>query len=438
VDELERKTVEIGKSLAAVEPHVPIPRRLEERAIDSLLSDPGFKTQVFRLVDVYPALRSTSDRFSHLDSYLSVPAAPGLVRRGLRLASSSSLGRKSAVRVLDFSIARMARRFIAGTTPAEAIPVLKELWADGTAPILDLLGEVTVTDPDADRYSRRVEQYLTDVAIEMAGWDDQAGLRRDHHGDLPRLSVALKPTAMSAHYHPLTAVGGIDEAAGRIRPILQAAQQHSAFVWFDMEHFAVRDLTETLFRRLATEFPDVEMGIVVQAYLRDSVDQLARLIEFAKSRTRPIGIRLVKGAYWDTETIEAQAHGWPCPVFEVKSETDANFEAATGLLNGAAEWVRPAYASHNLRSVARAIADARHRGLGDDVIEVQVLYGMGDDLRAAASELGIRTRFYAPVGELIPGMAYLVRRLLENTSNESFLRQSRDKHELDELLRAPA
>ena len=433
----EQQTLEIGRRLAAAEPAEPWIRRIEENLIDRLLADPGFKTQVFRLVDVYPSLRDAEDRFGHMSTYLSGDAAPSFVRRGLAVAGKLAIGRRSAAGVLDYSIARMARRFIAGSTPAEALPALERLWQKGSAPILDLLGEVTVTDPDADRYANRVTEYLSTVAEAMALWESRPHLESDHHGPLPRLSVAIKPTATSAHYHPLPATEGKDEAAARIRPILDAAGRHGVFVWLDMEHFAVRDLTGDLFRRLATEYPDVEMGIVVQAYLRDSIPQLEALIDFAKSRTRPIGIRLVKGAYWDTETVEAAAHGWPCPVFEDKADTDINFEKATAVLNAAAEWVRPAYASHNLRSVAHAIADARSRGLGNEAIEFQVLYGMGDDLRAALADLGMRTRFYAPVGELIPGMAYLVRRLLENTSNESFLRQSRHEAELDDLLAAP-
>ncbi len=432
-------TIDIGRRLARAEPTQQLARRWEDKLVDWLLSDQAFKTQAFRLVDVYPALRSTADRFDHLYSYLHVQAAPGLVRTGLRLASKSGLGRRVAVQILDASISRMARRFIAGSTPEEALPTLSDLWSQRTAPILDLLGEVTVTDRDADRYGTRVEEYLTSVASRMAAWPPQDHLVTDHHGLLPRLAVAIKPTALSARYHPLSADVGIAEAATRIRPILRSAIRHDVFIWFDMEYYAVRDLTVRLFKLLLEEpeFARVNAGIVVQAYLRDSMSQLEDIVEFAASRPHPIGVRLVKGAYWDTETVEAAAHGWPSPVYAEKSETDANFEACTSVLNAAYQVLRPAYASHNLRSVANAIADAQRKSLPENALEFQMLYGMGDDLRRATNQLGMRTRFYAPVGELIPGMAYLVRRLLENTSNESFLRQSRSHEELDELLAPP-
>ena len=132
-------------------------------------------------------------------------------------------------------------------------------------------------------------------------------------------------------------------------------------------------------------------------------------------------MRLVKGAYWDHEVVEARQHGWSVPVFERKADCDANFEALTARLLEARPLVRVAIASHNLRSVAHAIA--RNEQLGGDPgdVEFQVLRGLGDDLGHALSANGLRVRAYCPVGDLVAGMAYLVRRLSENTANDSFL-----------------
>ncbi len=131
---------------------------------------------------------------------------------------------------------------------------------------------------------------------------------------------------------------------------------------------------------------------------------------------------MVKGAYWDHEDIVAAAAGWPSPVFAQKSHTDASFERCTKYLLDHAGEVRPAIASHNLRSLAHAIAYAQQRELTTDALELQLLYGMAEPVHAALVHEGRRVRVYAPVGELIPGIGYLVRRLLENTSNESFVR----------------
>ncbi len=148
-------------------------------------------------------------------------------------------------------------------------------------------------------------------------------------------------------------------------------------------------------------------------------------------------VRLVKGAYWDHEVIEARQHGWSVPVFEDKADCDRNFERLTRELIDAHPLVRPAIASHNLRSVAHAIAYNRSVGGEDRDLELQVLRGLGDELGSALASLGFRVRVYCPVGDLIAGMAYLVRRLLENTANDSFLGDQQRGVPLEELLAAP-
>jgi RHH-type proline utilization regulon transcriptional repressor/proline dehydrogenase/delta 1-pyrroline-5-carboxylate dehydrogenase len=180
-------------------------------------------------------------------------------------------------------------------------------------------------------------------------------------------------------------------------------------------------------------------GIVLQAYLRDSGEQLATILDWARgsSRQAPVQVRLVKGAYWDHELVEARQHGWPTPVFEVKADCDRNFEALTQALLDARPAVRVAIASHNLRSVSHAIAYNRLSGGEDQDLEVQVLRGLGDELQDALAASGFRVRTYCPVGDLVAGMAYLVRRLLENTSNESFLHEQASGTALEELLAAP-
>jgi RHH-type proline utilization regulon transcriptional repressor/proline dehydrogenase/delta 1-pyrroline-5-carboxylate dehydrogenase len=180
-------------------------------------------------------------------------------------------------------------------------------------------------------------------------------------------------------------------------------------------------------------------GMVLQAYLRDSPEQLDRVLAWTRSATRevPLTVRLVKGAYWDHELVEAVQEGWPVPVFEVKADCDRNFEELTRRLLDARPYVRVAVASHNLRSVSHAIAYNRASG-GEDVdLELQVLRGLGDELQDALATRGFRVRTYCPVGDLVAGMAYLVRRLLENTSNESFLSEQARGVPLDELLAAP-
>src|SRR4029077_19882658 len=142
-------------------------------------------------------------------------------------------------------------------------------------------------------------------------------------GPLARVNISIKPTALASLYAPITREDGLIQAKGRLRPVLREARDGGAFVHFDMEHYDVKDLTLQLFSELLEEdeFAEVDAGIVIQAYLKDSRNDLARLFERSAPRRTPITVRLVKGAYWDTETVVAKAEGWPVPVFEHKVET---------------------------------------------------------------------------------------------------------------------
>jgi RHH-type proline utilization regulon transcriptional repressor/proline dehydrogenase/delta 1-pyrroline-5-carboxylate dehydrogenase len=225
-----------------------------------------------------------------------------------------------------------------------------------------------------------------------------------------------------------------------LKPLFLKARDSGVFLNLDLERFAHRDLTYAAFADLCRDedlrdYP--HLGIVVQAYLRDSAEIVQGLIHLAKDRGAPFTVRLVKGAYWDYETILAAQEHWPSPVFLRKAETDAQFERLTKKLVDNWEWTRPALGTHNIRSIAVGVAAAEAAGLPAGALEIQVLHGMADSIRRAAVRQGYRVREYVPVGELIPGMAYLVRRLLENTANESFLRLTFAQHQDAELLLEP-
>ena len=146
----------------------------------------------------------------------------------------------------------------------------------------------------------------------------------------------------------------------------------------------------------------------------------------------------MKGAYWDYEKIISQQNGWVCPVFLQKPESDANFETCTRVLLDNESIVTAAFGSHNVRSIAHAMAYAEEKGIEKSRFEFQLLYGMAGPIKRALVEMGYRVREYSPVGELLPGMSYLVRRLLENTSNEGFLRAKFSENlSAAQLLRDP-
>src|SRR5256884_69714 len=199
-----------------------------------------------------------------------------------------------------------------------------------------------------------------------------------------------------------------------------------------MEDRRLRELTLKPFMELADE-PEFRhertLGIGLEAYLRVAEAAARRRIGWASRRGTPVSVRLVKGAYWDYEPAQGELDHWPVPVFETKPEPDASFERLTRLFLEHAEAIDLAVGSHNIRSIAHALAAREARGLPQGALEFQALYGMAQPLVRALTERGERVRIYMPFGELIPGMAYLVRRLLENTSNESFLRRGFAEHE---------
>jgi RHH-type proline utilization regulon transcriptional repressor/proline dehydrogenase/delta 1-pyrroline-5-carboxylate dehydrogenase len=402
---------------------------------------PEFKVPLFRFVDALPACQDARDVMHHLQGYLDTPVSPAAVRAGLHVAAAVPGGDHLAAGVARAGVRRMARRFIAGQTAAEATDALADLWRHGYAASVDLLGEKTVTLADADRYATRVIELLASATTAARTWPANDRLERDPWGSLPRVNVSIKATALAPLLTPYTMSAGIDQAMARLGPILELADRAGATINVDSEHDDVKDATFALVREIGRTFPDgPQLGCVVQAYRTDAYDDLSALITWsATTLRRPLQLRLVKGAYWDAETITAKAHRWAPPVWQTKSDSDTSYERCVALMIDHAGEIRPAFASHNVRSLAYALCAADAADLPDGTIEAQVLYGMAVRLHHALRDLGVRTRVYVPVGELVPGMAYLVRRLLENTSNDSFVRrQYRDSATVDDLVAAPA
>jgi RHH-type proline utilization regulon transcriptional repressor/proline dehydrogenase/delta 1-pyrroline-5-carboxylate dehydrogenase len=393
-------------------------------------------------VDVTPACRSLDDLARHLTGYLDeVDERPPPIEAAVRM-SGTRAGRAALGAAAAAGVRHMAHRFIVGETPRAAVRPIRDLWGHGAAVSLDLLGEATVTEAEADRYAERCLDALETLAAAAPSWPARPILEQDSLGRLPRVNLSVKVSALSPLLRPQAPEVGRDDAARRMRPLLARARELGAHLHIDMESVDTAEATIGLIFDVlgAPELRDgPSTGLVIQAYLRESPEQLEQVIDWARSagRRTPLVVRLVKGAYWDHEVVDARQHGWTPPVFEEKRDSDRNFEALTRRLLEAWPHVRPAIASHNLRSVAHAVAVNRQLGREDRDLELQVLRGLGDDLAAALADQGMRVRIYCPVGDMVAGMAYLVRRLLENTSNESFLGDMGRGVPLDELLAAP-
>ena len=400
------------------------------KIIDYCMAHEAFKIEMFRFVDVLPMLSNSDAVARHIKEYfgrdgLKFPAAVKTAMIGA--TAFGGLGAKMASGTIEKNVVEMARRFVVGQTPDEALPVLQKLRDDDITFTVDLLGEATVSEVESEIYAKRYVEVLDVLNREKDNWPEKDLLDQGPNGPLPKVNLSVKVSSLYSQMDALAYEGSLEALKNRLRPLMVRAKETGALVNIDLEQFCFKDLTLDLFMQLCEE-PELagypNFGIVVQAYLKTAIDDTQRLIKWAKKRKTPITVRLVKGAYWDYETILAKQKGWPSPVFTKKSDTDACFEQVSRMLIDAYPLVLPAFGSHNIRSIAHAIAYARQKGLPDSALEMQSLYGMAEPIRRATIKCGFRQRVYAPIGELIPGMAYLVRRLLENTSNEGFMRQS--------------
>jgi len=440
---IEELTRRYGREiLAAAREEQPLPltpRWFDDRMMAWGMNDEALKVQLFRLVDVLPMLRTASDVTRHLREYLEEAGAhlPPVIRLGARRIPHDGLSARLVASAARLNAERLARRFIAGTDLGEALQTIEAMRARSLAFSVDLLGEAVLTTEEALQYQRAYLDLVDGLARQVNHWPTVDRIDRDDAGPLPRVNVSVKLSSLYSQFDPIDPAGTLEAVKERLRPIFRAARRRGAFVNVDMEQFAYKDLTLRIFQDVLYEpefrdWPDA--GIAIQAYLRTCGDDLAALAEWACARGTPVWVRLVKGAYWDYENVIAAQQGWPLPVFAHKWETDANFEAQTRFLLERRSALRPAFGTHNIRSMAYAIAGAEHLGLDPRAVEFQFLYGMGDPIKTALIRMGRRVRVYSPYGRLLPGMAYLVRRLLENTANESFLRASFIEHASEEKL----
>lgn len=394
------------------------------RLMDWSMKDPVFKTQLFRFVDVLPSLNSSAEIVRHLQEYLgdkAVELNPAL-KAGL---AASSFAPALVATPVKAQIVDMAGQFVAGVSGEDLIRQIRKNIKLGIATTIDLLGEAVVSEEEADVFLKRNLEILDSVSKFYASEPAPCFSDVGPDGPLPRLNLSVKISALTPDVHPADPENSIKALKQRLRPILRRAAEVGALINFDMESYKLKDLTLALFKSIFEEPEFAQkpaIGIAVQAYLRDCEQDLRELIAWARARQRRLNIRLVKGAYWDYETIMAQQREWPVPVWQKKPESDANYEKLTVLLLQNADIVTANFASHNVRSCAHAIVQAERLKVNPKHFEFQALYGMADELKASLLQLGHRVREYSAIGELLPGMAYLVRRLLENTSNEGFLR----------------
>jgi len=312
----------------------------------------------------------------------------------------------------------MAKRFIAGESIELAEESLKLLGQTGRDVTLDQLGELVVSEKEADKYCEEVIKLIRGFSLHVPkGERNNSGIHRAH--------VSIKVSALCSDFKPYAPEYTFEYVAPRLKKILLVAKQEDVFINIDAEHYDYRDIVFYVYKRVLLETPELSdfdgTGIVLQAYLRDAYFHFQEIVELAKERKIAMPVRIVKGAYWDAETVEADAHSYNAPEFLNKEETDLNFRQLIIKMFEADPHIKLCLASHNFADHCFAEALRQKEFSDTPVIEHQCLHMTYEALSTAMAKMGWTVRNYVPVGSLIVGMAYLVRRIMENSSQVGVL-----------------
>jgi len=422
---LEKRIQELGSVLLTDIREQDDGQHWLDALVNYAISDPQFRLQTLRFIDTLPSLDDDVELTRHLQEYfgnLETPL-PELALWGLKQSDKPWLAHIAAP-LVRYTIRGLARRFMGGNNIQRACNTVDRIKRVGMSSSLDILGEASVSEHEADNYQQAYLEMIPAMSAHMQAWSDSEIVDQLHGRAAPRLNVSLKLSSLYSQIDAADTKGSVRAIKQRLIPILNCALEHHAFVMIDMEQYDFKNIIITVFLEILEDsrfrhWPDI--GIAIQAYLRDAFDDLSRIVEALNKRSTPASVRLVRGAYWDYETIVANQNNWPSPVWLHKNDTDANFERCMDFLFSEHPVIETVIATHNTRSLAAAMVIAKSYNLSKQDYEFQMLYGMANVLKNSLVQRQQHLRIYVPYGETLPGMAYLVRRLLENSSGQSVL-----------------
>ncbi len=324
----------------------------------------------------------------------------------------------------------MAWQFIMGRTIAEALKRSCSGENKRYRYSFDMLGEAALTAADAERYQQAYTNAITAIGASV----DPAKPPMSQPG------ISIKLSALCPRYEYTQKQRACAELSKRLLELVMLAKQQGIGLTVDAEEADRLELSLMIFEKVFLS-PELKgwngFGLAVQAYQKRALPVLQWLNQLALSCGRIIPLRLVKGAYWDTEIKRAQEQGLSgYPVFTRKSNTDVSYQACARYLLSECRSIYPQFATHNAQTLAYIYHHANHRKF-----EFQRLHGMGEELYAEVinkDKLNVPCRVYAPVGAHQDLLPYLVRRLLENGANTSFVNQmAHDEPNIDELIKDP-
>jgi RHH-type proline utilization regulon transcriptional repressor/proline dehydrogenase/delta 1-pyrroline-5-carboxylate dehydrogenase len=328
----------------------------------------------------------------------------------------------------------LGRQFVMGRTIGEALERAEALEAKGYRYSYDMLGEAARTAADAERYFQSYSAAIAAIGKAAAG-----------RGPIASPGISIKLSALHPRYEFAQRRRVLDELVPRVVALGQAAKRHDIGFTIDAEEAERLDLSLEVIEAISAD-PSLAgwngFGLAIQAYQKRCLPLVDWLADMARRHQRRLMVRLVKGAYWDSEIKNSQERGLGgYPVFTRKASTDVSYLACAKRLLAAPDAFFPQFATHNAHTLAAIVEMAGGEAAAREKLEFQRLHGMGEPLYeqvVPAETMGIAARIYAPVGSHEDLLAYLVRRLLENGANTSFVNRIVDeKAPLDEIVADP-
>ncbi|MCU7853180.1 MAG: proline dehydrogenase family protein [Candidatus Thiodiazotropha sp. (ex Monitilora ramsayi)] len=382
-----------------------------------------FRIRALRFIDVLPTLDNDSDIVELFNEYFTEGEFPMPALGKITIQSGRLISNRLFAKSIKQAVSLLASQYMTSNDLQKITSTISDLQSIGNRVSLDLLGEMTLSNVEAEQYQSTYIKLLDSLSSQA------------HTG----LQCSIKLSSLCPHIDVLNLSDNHKVILNRIRPILLKARENDINITLDMEDYERKPITMEIFKSVLFDETFLEwegFGIALQGYLKTAESDLKCIIDLARSRVSPFHVRWVRGAYWDQEMVIAKQYQWESPVWQTQSDTDIAYERGLEALLSDKHNIQVAVATHNPRSLALTMAIMEEKATQKHV-EFQMLYGMAEHYQNALIEMGYPLRIYLPFGELIPGMAYLVRRLLENASSQSIDRLQQSHLSSSELFQVP-
>ncbi|NET47811.1 MAG: L-glutamate gamma-semialdehyde dehydrogenase, partial [Merismopedia sp. SIO2A8] len=281
--------------------------RWDDKLLNWTMGNSGLRVQMFRLIDCLPALTTKTEIARHMQDYLGDDSVelPQALKSLLNFANPDSMPGQVAATTFSTGVETLARKYISGETLKQSLKTIEQLRKQSMTFTMDLLGEAVVTETEAQAYLDQYLDLITQLTEASTRWKSVPQIDEAQGVALSKVQVSVKLTAFYSQFDPLDVGGSRAAVSDRIRTLLRHAKDKGAAVHFDMEQYRYKNATLDTLKSLLMEDEfrqRSDIGVTIQAYLRDSYQDLQDLIAWVKDRGTPISVRLIKGAYWDQET----------------------------------------------------------------------------------------------------------------------------------------